>query len=469
MNDQRSRRRPQYPRCTRIPQRRGNEETHSRAAGLRKQAGAGGAQQSEDDFVGVDLSSYAGEVFDHIRGVASEDIKPPQDQDSSQLKIEAVDLFHEASRQLQQHFTDRNPDVPSLKRRNAIRRSRNAQKTLLHSSHAKGTDEVPETALKSTQDSLRLVENQNKEPGTHIHGSHRPLSPINDQIIRLRRLTLNREHIYVNSPADEVQIIPRPLSPCPEEEDDPVSPTSCTPSLRAESISTISSSTPSPCSIGYAQVVQLDSSAMASFIDVTSISSTLEMTCDQEEFEEGINGGAGGVQIRSLKTPCSAGINNEMILQESGKVYTTIRPTRTSLSSTIAATEDLDVAIDGLSIARTKTNQPLHARELSIGKEATARDSLRFRDSVQVYRIGNLPEFMPCLPLDDSPQQTSRLFCPRCTKEALSVSPNGARAAAASPGSSELLYHAARRLSTHPLPPLPHGVEAVYQRSIHSE
>lgn len=436
-NDQRTCRRPQYPRRTQIPQRRGNEETHRRDPGLRKHAGAEGAQQSHDDFVGVDLSSYAGEIFDHIQGVASEDVKPPQDHDTSRLQVEAVDLFHEASRQLHQHFTDRNPDVPSLKRRNAIRRSRNARKTLLHSHHAQGTDEAPDTALQSTQDSLRLVEHHNTETGTQIHGSHRPLSLINDQI-RLRRLALNREHTYVNSPADDIQIIPRPLSPCPEEEDDPVSPTSCTPSLRAGSISTISSSTPSPCSIGYAQVVQLDSSATASFIDVTSISCTLEMACDQEDFEEEINGGAGGVQIRPVKTPCSAGSNNELILQESGKVDTTNRPTKTALSSTIAATEDLDVAIDGLSIARTSTNQPLHARELSTGKEVTARDSLRFRDPVQVYRIGNLPEFMPCLPLDNSPQQESPAFCPRCTTEALSVSPHGTRAAAASTSSSEL-------------------------------
>lgn len=443
MNDQRTRRRPHNPRRTHIPQRRVNGETHSRAPGLRNQAGQEGAQQSDHDFVGVDLSSYSGEVFDHIQGVTSEDIKSPQDQDTSQLQIEAVDLFHEASRQLQQHFTDRSPDVPSLKRRNAIRRSRNARKTLLHSSQIKGTDEVPDTALQSTQDSLRLVEHQNTEPETPMNGCHRPLSPVNDQIIRLRRLTLSRDYNYLNSPVGEVQIILRPLSPCPEEEDDPVSPTSCTPSLCAESISTLSCSTPSACSIGYAQAVHLDSSATVSFIDVTSISSTLEMACDQEEFEEEINGGAGGVQIHHVKTPPLAG-SNEIILQDSEDVYATIRPTTTSISSTIAAIQDLDVARDGLSTAATlATKHRLHGRELSIGRDVVARHSFTSRNSVQVYRIGNLPDFMPCLPLEDSHQQKTRLLCPRCTTESLSVSPHGAREAAASTSASELLHHEA--------------------------
>lgn len=462
MNDQRTRWRPQYPRRARIPQRRVKEGAHRRIPTLRKEAVAEGAQQSDDDLVGVDLSSYAGHVFDHIQGVESKDIQPHQDHNTSRLQIEAVDLFHEASRQLQQHFTDRNPDMPSLKRRNAIRRSRNARKALLHSRHTQGTDEVSDTALKSNQDSLRLVEYQNTEPETPIYEIHRPLSPVNDQITRLRRLTLNREHAFLNFPADEIQIISRPLSPCPEEEDDPVSPTSYTPSLLADSISTISSSTASPCSIGYAQAVHLDSSATVSFIDVTSISSTLELACDQEEFEEEINGGAGGVQIRHVKTPSPAGSNSEVILLDSGKVYTTSPSTRKSLSSTIAATQDLDVATDGLSVASTTTNQSIDGRELSKGKEFVAPRSLEIRDSVQVYRIGDLADFMPLLPLDDLPQQESRPFCPRCATTHRTLT------TAAWTSSSELLHNEARRLPTHQLPPLPHDVEAMYQRSIQS-
>lgn len=469
MNDQRTRRRPQYPRRTQNPQRRVNDQNHSRGPRLKKQSWAEDAHQPDDELIEVDLSSYAGEVFDHITGVADKDTKPPQDRDTSRLQIEAVDLFHEASRQLQQHFTDRNPQAPSLKRSNAIRRSCNPRTTLLHSHQAKGTHEVRETALKTRQVSMRPADHQDKAAESLVHGSCRPLSPVNEQIIRLRRLTLNREHTYPNSQSDEVQIIPRPLSPCLEEEDDPVSPASCTPSLRAESISTLSSSTPSPCSIGYAQAVHLDSSRTASFIDVTSMSSTLGMGYDQDEFEEEINGGAGGVQIRHVTTPSLAASSNEIILQESAKLYAISTSTRKSLSSNITGTEDLGVVRHGMPISRTTTENPEHGRELSAGRETVIQHSFKFRDSVQVYRIGNLRGFMPCLPLEDPGQQKSRLNSAECTGKAPPVPPHQHQQAEVSTIPPWLSHHEVRRLSAHPLPPIPHDIEALSSRSVGSD
>lgn len=187
-------------------------------------------QQVDDECIRVDLSSYSGDIFDHIWSSVTEDLDSSQDQTDREHQKDAFELFHAASGQLKIHCLKKTSRPHPLQRRNATRRSRNVRHSAISLRHEQYTDENGATNDQGQQLAHGPVPSngyENTETESYSHEKINSTWFTNGQVlVPMNRSRLSRIHADSNYFAGESSNVPRPLSPCIEKGDHTVFPIS---------------------------------------------------------------------------------------------------------------------------------------------------------------------------------------------------------------------------------------------------
>lgn len=327
-------------------------------------------EQSDDEIVKVDLSSYSGAAIDYVQGVATENFDSYQAFHDCrlQLQTDAFNLFHRASCQLKEHCVDRACEVDGLQRSNAFRRPQ-VVRNALYTLHPESPDEFDDTSqhVLVREPALSRV-HENTESDTIARGTP-PFGFDKDEATIFDTTTLSEKRKRFISTSDGTWANSRVFDPTLEEADDKDAPASSTSSLCAESLSSVRT-----IFGGSARVGHMDNYPSEVCNDATGDGnkSALAIKHDQRQDPELFTTRPVFVEIPGKIAPQTEAFERECIRKYPAGSYKTRISTKIPRASTRVSRTDLNVGRDPLSTANVISDTPERADGLSACEDVTS-------------------------------------------------------------------------------------------------